>query len=996
MTIGVRRAVTLAFVIAASTRLAVHAEAQQLSAIAGVVRDASGAVLPGVTVEAASPALIEKVRTVVTDGAGQYRVVDLRPGLYTVTVALPGFSTVKREGIELPGGFTATVNMVLQVGALEETVTVTGASPLVDAVNTRTQAVVSDELLSSLPTGTKGLSTLISITPGLTGVADVGGSVGAYRAMGTPQSIMYHGRTGMKVSYDGMGILNMAGNGNVSYIVNSQTVEEMTMESGGVSAESSSSGFAANGIPKEGSNSFRFEISGLYTDDNLQSNNLSDDLRARGVTTVDKTLNVYDTGMTAGGPLKKDKLWFFGAIRAQGSQNQKAGLFHDLTHDTPLYTPDPTRPATRDEYNRFYAGRLTWQVSAKNKVNVFTDFQNVCRCIYEGFETPEAAFGLHFYPQQLTQVTWTSPRTTRLLFEGGVSLLFSNWTDIIQDGVSADDIGIQELSTGLWYHANDKIDFHTDDDHHAERFSVSYVTGSHVFKAGVQVEQGAYVIHNDEDRRVGFQGEVLGHVTYRFLRGVPNGIVQYATPAVTHNRIRADLGLFVQDQWRLNRLTLNYGVRFDYFNGYVPAQQTPASTYLPARSFPAVHGAPLWKDLNPRFGGAYDLFGDGRTALKASVGRYVGKTATMVTSENNPLTTTVASVTRTWTDGNGNFAAECDLRSSAANGECGVFQNLNFGSTNPSANRYDEDLLRGYGVRDSLWNVTAEVQQQFGHSVSMTAGYYRSWESNFRATDNLEVVPGDFSTYCIKAPVDPRLPNGGGYDVCGLADVAPSKFGRISNLVSLASNYGEQTLNNDFFSVSMNGRFARGVMFGGGFDTGRSVANRCFVIDSPQELVNCRIVTPFGANNQVKLFGNYPLPAGFMVSGTFKNTGGPSYEASYAATNAEIAPSLGRNLAACGTRQDCTATVTVPLITPQTQFEDRLTQLDLRLTRTMQLGSRYRLQANFDVYNVFNASSMLTPNNTYGSQWRVPVTTIARGAGVLNARLFQFSGRLSF
>jgi hypothetical protein len=185
-------------------------------------------------------------------------------------------------------------------------------------------------------------------------------------------------------------------------------------------------------------------------------------------------------------------------------------------------------------------------------------------------------------------------------------------------------------------------------------------------------------------------------------------------------------------------------------------------------------------------------------------------------------------------------------------------------------------------------------------------------------------------------------------------------------------------------------------MFGGGVDTGRTVSDICFVIDSPQELVNCRVVTPFKANTQLKLFGSYPLPAGFMVSGTFQNTGGPAYEANYTATNAEIAPSLGRNLAACGTRPHCTATVTVPLITPQTQFEDRLTQLDLRLTRTMNLGPSYRLQANFDVYNVFNASSMLTPNNTCGSQWRVPVTTIARGAGVLNARLFQFSGRLSF
>jgi hypothetical protein len=227
------------------------ASAQQASGIAGVVRDTTGAVLPGVTVEAASPALIEKARSATTDSEGRYNVVDLRPGTYVVTFTLAGFNTVRREGIELTSGFTATVNADMRVGALEETVTVTGASPLVDVQNTRRQTVVSDELLAALPTGTQGLATLITVTPGLAGPADVGGSAGAYRTMGTPQNLAYHGRSGMKVTFDGMAILNMAGDGNVSYIINSQTVEEMVLESGGISAESASSGFSANGVPKE-------------------------------------------------------------------------------------------------------------------------------------------------------------------------------------------------------------------------------------------------------------------------------------------------------------------------------------------------------------------------------------------------------------------------------------------------------------------------------------------------------------------------------------------------------------------------------------------------------------------------------------------------------------------------------------------------------------------------------------------------------------------------
>lgn len=971
--------------------------AQQASGIAGVVRDTTGAVLPGATVEAASPALIEKSRTAITDSEGRYSVVDLRPGTYVVTFTLEGFNSSRREGIELTSGFTATVNVELRVGALEETVTVTGASPLVDVQNARRQTVLSDELLATLPTGTQGLGTLITVTPGLAGAADVGGSSGAYRTMGTPQSLAFHGRAGMKVTYDGMAILNMAGDGNVSYIINSQTVEEMVLESSGTSAESASSGFSANGVPKEGGNAFSFSLSGLFTNDTLQSDNLGDDLRARGLSTTDKTLHVYDAGVTMGGPIKKDRMWFYAAVRSQGSKNQKAGTFYNKTQGTPFFTPDFSRPGDRREYDRFYAGRVTWQASAKNKLNFFVDLQNVCRCVYEGFEAPEAAFGLEFWPQRLFQVTWSSPRTSKLLLEAGVSAVISDWTDVVQEGASTEHISILELSTGFPYNANaTRYHYHIDDDHLAQRFALSYVTGSHLFKAGIQLEEGSYNQGNSVDRKIGFQQETLGNVSYRFLNAVPNGITQYATPFFRQERVKADVGLFVQDRWTVKRLTVNAGLRFDYFNGHVPAQHAAAGQYVPERNFAAVPKVPEWTDLNPRVGVAYDIFGDGRTALKLTVGRYVGKTATTITGANNPIQTSVNQVNRTWNDVNQNYSPDCDLRNFGLNGECGAVADQNFGRLNPLATRYDDEVLRGYGIRDASWDLTTEIQHQLAPGVSLTGGYYRSWDRNFRVTDNLDIGPSDFSPFCITAPADRRLPGGGGYPVCGLYDVSLAKFGRVSNLVTQASNYGEQTRASDFFGVSFSTRVGSGVQFGGGVDTGRTVADSCFVVDSPQQLLNCHIVTPFLAQTQVKLYGSYPLPGAFTASGTFQSVAGPQYQANYQATNAEIAGSLGRNLSACGTRPVCTATALVPLITPQTEFEARRTQLDLRLSRQFRLGPRLRAQANFDVYNVFNASSILGLNNTYGSQWRVPVTSIAVGPGVLNARLFQFSGRLSF
>jgi len=223
------------------------ATAQQTSAIAGIVRDTSGAVLPGVTVEAASPALIEKVRTVVTDDQGRYNIVDLRPGTYAVTFTLAGFNTMKREGVVLTSGFTAAVNADLPVGTLQETVTVSGETPLVDTQNVRRQTVLTSDLLDALPTSTKNWATIVEVTPGFSGsFADVAGQLN--QNLGNA----YHGKTGTKRQFDGMSIDHASG--NVGYLVNSNMIQEVSLQSSGISAESNADGSVVNMIPKEGGN----------------------------------------------------------------------------------------------------------------------------------------------------------------------------------------------------------------------------------------------------------------------------------------------------------------------------------------------------------------------------------------------------------------------------------------------------------------------------------------------------------------------------------------------------------------------------------------------------------------------------------------------------------------------------------------------------------------------------------------------------------------------
>ena len=616
---------------------------------------------------------------------------------------------------------------------------------------------------------------------------------------------------------------------------------------------------------------------------------------------------------------------------------------------------------------------------------MFGDIQRNCMCRGSGgFTAPEAALILDFYPLGLVQATWSAPVTNRLLLEARAGTAHSHWPAPQAPEVGPNDISITEQSTGFVYNSNSSFGGPRIGDRFIQQFSASYVTGSHAFKAGVLLEEGTRT----------FTREVIGDVTYRFLSGVPNQVTQIATPYQDKERLKAELGLYVQDQWTMRRLTLNLGLRFDYLNAFVPEQHLGAGPWVPARDFAPLYGVPEWTDLNPRLGAAYDLRGDGRTALKVAFGRYVAAEAVSVAQALNPVVTSVNTVNRTWNDTNRNYVPDCDLRSPLANDECGAFDNQSFGLPNITT-RWEDDVLGGFGVRNYLWDLSTEVQQQIFTSMSVTFGYYRNWSNNFRATDNLEVVPADYSPFCINAPLDARLPGGGGYEVCGLYDVAPAKFGRVDNLVSDASLFGRQTLTNDFFNLSANGRMGSRVQFGGGVDTGRTVADTCYVVDSPQALLDCRVVTPFIAHLQVKAYGTYTFPREITVSGTFQNVAGPEILASYPARNAEILPSLGRSLAACGTRVPCTATATVPLIAPQTMFEDRRTQLDLRFTKRVNIG-RMRLDANLDVYNVFNASAVNAVNQTYGPQWLRPVGLSYAGGAIMDGRLFQLGGRLMF
>lgn len=385
------------FAVGISVFMVVGASAQAVATgtIAGVARDASGGVLPGVTVEAASPALIEKVRTVVTDDQGLYRIVDLRPGVYTVTFGLPGFSTLRREGIELTTGFTATVNAELTVGALEETVTVTGAAPVVDVQNVIQQKQFSRDTLDAVPMGT-GTASYAALIPGaVPSVQDVGGTAGV-TVQGHTFAI--HGGRANDIMIMGDGIQRniMTGPASSGVSMPVAAAQEVTIQTSGITAEAAVGGVQVNMIPKDGGNRLSGSFEWKYADDNLQNDNVTDALLARGLDPSRrlglKVNNFLSSGV--GGPIKRDRLWFFASHQYWNVEQWVPGVYANATHGTLRYTPDLSRPAVNRNYNNNLMLRLTWQATSKQKITFAPELVPSCTCTHQldaGNRAPEAS-----------------------------------------------------------------------------------------------------------------------------------------------------------------------------------------------------------------------------------------------------------------------------------------------------------------------------------------------------------------------------------------------------------------------------------------------------------------------------------------------------------------------------------------------------------------------------------------------------------------------------
>ena len=969
--------------------------AARAQTIAGTVRDDSGAVLPGVAIEVSSPALIEKTRSATTDGTGQYRIVSLSAGVYTVTFSLTGFNTVRREGIELTGNFTATVNADLKVGALEETITVSGASPTVDVQSLTNQMVFTREILDVLPAA-RSIQAAAVLIPGVT-TAGAARDVGGTTRLQQPGTV-FRGTGGNVQRWDGFHLGNLAGantGGGTSFYVNDSGAQELVYSSGAESAEMGLPGLYIDMIPKDGGNRFSGIVFGDFTYGPWSASNLTPRLQSRGTTGVTKVYHISDFNPGFGGPIRRDKLWFYAAYRYEALDVSVVNDYYDKNPAPYVYEPDLDRPAHDDGIVPNESIRLTWQASQKDKVQFWFTNQNKARHHYgiSSNVTPDGAGRqVTRYAQPIT-LKWTRPHTNKLLFETGVAAgrtYFDNgYRESVTPSFDREVIqntpiyAITDQANGKSFGASIAGYQAFGGDMYVGRFSTTYVTGSHALKVGVEGSKGR--------GPNGARSWYTGDLTMTFTNGAPQSVT-LIIPRDTDDGY-ADLQLFVQDRWTIKRATITGGLRYDYVVGYVNDSTLPPSRWNPAQFFPGFE-VEHWKDLSPRIGVAYDLFGNGKTALKGSIARYVAPESNGTPQANNPQLTIGRTDTRTWRDLNGDYTIY-NPDGSVQLTELGPTSNVNFGKVIPTTATRDPLTLTGWNARGSTVEWQVAMQHELTPRIGLSGGYYFRYLGNQLATDNSLITSGDFTgPFCINAPVHPDLPGGGGYPVCGLYDITTAARPLVQNNTTFARNFGGLTDHYEGVDIGANARLRTGTFVNGGVNMQRRVNDTCNApilsgtttnqVDSP-EAQFCRTVTPYRPD--FKLSASHTWPWNIVTSGSYQYSPGPTITATWAAPNAVILPALGRNLSA-----GATATKSIQLIEPETLYSSGLSQLDLRVSKRFTFG-RFRVRGDANLYNVFNSDFISSINTTFST---TASNAFLRPTGVLQGRLFKLGGQVDF
>ena len=1033
------------------------------SSMAGEVTDNTGGILPGVTVEASSPVLIEGSRVAITDGSGRYTIIDLRPGTYVVSFELPGFGTQVRDEIVLQADVAMNIDVTMSVGGLEETVTVSGQAPVVDVQQVQRIEVLSKALQEAIPTGRSSWSYALLIPGVKVHKADVGGTSGAQQSemMGRGLDAGHN-----SIEIDGMIVSPMFRDGRYQAYLNPLMSAETSYTTTGVSAETQNGGLRINMIPQEGGNQFSGNFFAGGTPASFQSNNFNQRLGDLGVTAVPHVDIIYDANAAVGGPIFRDKLWFFSTARRNVVSNS---VVNSIYRDgSPGFDDNSITNANI---------RLTWQINPQNKFSVMFDKVRKRRFHQHAFgtdiETASASWTSPHYDTGTAK--WISTLSNQWLAEFGFSLNYTDWDPGYQPGIFQErpsvgtlatcfstpcfpEVGAPEALAQLaggdpFYstvHRNDTwLDFryaakNYEENNYTRRYAyqgaVSYVTGSHSVKVGMNVTNGynrySFSSNGDLDQRYASAPNTVGR-SLNFIdtncdhyaaapnigaglpcgtTGSPNEVGVYNHPSFDRHNLDYNGGVYAQDSWTVDRLTVNYGVRMDFASVSVPALPKPLGRFVNSFEYPAAENLPKFgPDWAPRFSLAYDLFGDARTALKFGWNKYVTDVGT--TLPRRYSTATRATDVRDWFDCHMNPAGTAcsGLNPYGGNGD-DIAQNWEigpgeeiFGIRTPNT----PDLNNFAREYNQIW--TVGIQQEIMPGLSLNAEFRRRAFHNTWSTDNLEYSLANFGALPDGSP-DPAMAGTGRYfellrpyPLVGSVTVF-----NIDPAVRLETDNLDRTRVADFsnvytgFELSIQGRLSGGGSIFGGWtveDTGRTTiydldrdtggtryggeVNDCADIlargDDPNRMRFCDASAyPRPFRHEFKLSGTQPfslpglgemqvggsiqaypggagdwggLQEGFFVHRTETNELLGTYSPTFYGQGNCVAPCvLGGRLVPpeASTVGTSSTNAWIPMIPLNSvKFNEYWTQLDVNIAKVFNIGT-WRYDARLEVFNALN------------------------------------------
>ena len=941
----------LAVAFAAVTATSAFAQgggASSTGTIQGRVADAQGAVLPGVTVTATSPAALG-AQTTVTSETGNYRFPALPPGVYTVSYELAGFNTVRREGIQLSLGFTANVNIELALASLQETVTVTGESPVIDTSATRVQQNFKTEQLMSIPNG-RDMWALLAVTPSVQMTRiDVGGN----RA-GTQTGYSAYGFTGqVRVLIEG--INTTEGTGGAGFYFDYSSIDEAFMGTTGNSAEMPNPGVQSQFITKSGGNQFSGEYYLDWYNNALQGSNIPDDVIARGIRKGSNEIDrYYDTAVNVGGPIIKDKLWWFGTYRQQFNavaQPNFRGALEGLTSDTKLWNP---------------IGKLTYKVNQNNKIIGYYQWG-------QKLMPNRLPFGTYTYTDAaqtnkqnsgswVYKAEWNSTLSDKLYFEtryGEFGYYFPLSANGSQ-GFFWRDSGLEVLEGT---HQQWQLDRQRKQFTGAATYFVDTAMGTHTFKFGGEQlwEQGweGYAERFGGNRDLVYSNGVSNQVSFAF----PTATKVNALDARDQLLSRAGLGVtgaFLTDTFSVGNLTVNAGVRWDRYNSYLPEQEQlggvngPAS--VQAQTF-ARDNLVTWNSFAPRLGLVYDFSGSGRSVLKANYGLFWHNPGVTLAADANPNQSSKTE-TYAWNDLNGDRRFQMGEQgarlASALAGAVSLDRGLKQPYTHEVGVFFEQQVTEGWGTR-------------LGYVYKTEDDLYGAWQPGRAAS--AFTVPFNF----VDIGVDGRSGTGDDRNLTlfGLPTSQAANF----PVNTVVSNIPDRQSRYSTVEWSFNKRYSNKWSAQGGFAYTRQDDFPAGVTQSSNQHPNLP-----GAQDRsfwsFKLTGSYDAPLGVRVSPVLRHQAGLNYARTIA-----IPSNAGASLG-----------LTIPGLTfyadnAGDNRRDNIWVFDVRLDRTFNITDRIRIRGFLDFFNITNSAAAEDLTVSTGANFQRPSAILGPFTTRLGMRL---------